>query len=387
MPRERVPLSELQGVIQVGAPLSFSVFDALGRLLLANGQTIANESQLATLRERGAWIEPAAADQARAAAEAAARGGPTYTTAKRQPTLFDEWEQQVWLLEAQLRALRQGKASAEGLAMLADCFGQLVDRDADVALFMALRPSDARRALYPLLHAVHSAMLVQLAARALGWADDARQASVAAALTMNVAITELQAQMAEQTEPPTSKQMAQIRAHPHAAESLLRAAGVADELWLQAVRQHHERDGGDGYPEGLAAPSAEARLLRIADVYMSKLSQRAFRAALSPQAAARQLLEQERDRKLSLPILKLLGVHPPGCWVRLASGEIGVVARRAVPGGHGLIVATMTDAQGRPTAATQRRDTMVDPAHAVAGLLSDKPPLARVMPERVYGLL
>ena len=167
---------------------------------------------------------------------------------------------------------------------------------------------------------------------------------------------------------------------------MLRAAGVDDADWLEAVQQHHERAGAGGYPENLVEPGQSARLLRLADIYLAKISPRALRPAIGLQLAARRLLEQESDRKLLLPILQSLGIYPPGDWVRLKNGEIGVVARRAI-NGFGPIVATMTDDKGKPVTTTHRRDTAADPAHAIAGALTDKPPMVRVLPERVYGLL
>lgn len=92
---------------------------------------------------------------------------------------------------------------------------------------------------------------------------------------MNAASMSLQAQMAVQADPPTKKQLEQIRAHPALSAQMLRDSGVLDADWLAAVEDHHERAGGAGYPRGLAEVGEVAHLVRTADVFMAKITPRA----------------------------------------------------------------------------------------------------------------
>ena len=85
-----------------------------------------------------------------------------------------------------------------------------------------------------------------------------------AALSMNVAMTELQDQLVQQAQPLTAAQIAAVESHAHRSEALLRQLGVADALWLEAVRNHHHR---------LPGPMADktdaqqmARLIQRADI-------------------------------------------------------------------------------------------------------------------------
>ena len=261
----------------------------------------------------------------------------------------------------------------------------LVDRDPDIALFLCTRQEDHRFALYPLRHSIHCAVLATMTARQLGW-DDSRVASLGhAALSMNLGILELQATLAEQEDPPTRKQLDRIRAHPDAAVALLRAAGIVDEDWLAIVADHHEHTGGGGYPSGKSEVHQGAHVLRAIDVYMAKISPRAKRAGVSPQLAVRQLFQQNPRDPLSMAVVKTLGVHPPGSLVRLRSGEIAVSIRRPPSGTH-PVVATLSDRNGRPCGETHRRDT-ADPACAVEAAQEVTKEFARIMPERVYGVV
>jgi len=387
---DRVPLVQVADLMSPGHPLPFRVLDGLGRLLLGQGQRIHDARQLQALLERGACVEYEEVQQVRAA-RGAATAGDTRVPSQRELTWFDRFDQQVWVLDDLLRALVKGDlpAGAEGglaaqIGDFGDAFVALVDRQPDAALFHAVRQDDKRYALYALTHALHAASVALLAARQLGWPARQVRSAVLATLTMNAAITELQGRMAEQKEPPSKAQLDQIRAHPHRSAELLAAAGVADEAWLQAVRDHHERTVG-GYPRGGAEPGELARLVRAADVYSAKISPRALRAAQTPQAAARQLFQEEGGGPLAAALIKAVGIYPPGDLVTLKNGETAVVVMRTAVG-NAPQVAVLFNAQGKPVAGAPRRDTAQGEA-AIAGPLADRSRVTRVLPEAVYGLL
>ncbi len=387
----RVPLPEVADLMSPGQPLPFRVLDALGRLLLAQGQRIHDVRQLQALLERGACVEYEEVQQVRAKRAGAAAGDGRAPSA-RELTWFDRFDQQVWVLDDLLRALVKGDLraglEAGGLATQIGAFGDafiaLVDRQADAALFHAVRQDDKRYALYALTHVLHAATVALLAARQMAWPATQVRSAVLATLTMNAAIVELQGRMAEQKEPPSKAQFDQIRAHPHRTAELLATAGVGDEAWLQAVRDHHERASG-GYPRGGVEPGELARLVRAADVYTAKISPRALRSAQTPQAAARQLFQEEGGGPLAAALIKAVGIYPPGDLVTLKNGETAVVvARTAV--GNAPQVAALLNAQGKPVAGAPRRDTSQGET-AIAGPLADRSRIARVLPEAVYGLL
>jgi HD-GYP domain-containing protein (c-di-GMP phosphodiesterase class II) len=380
------PLAEVRDLIVLGEPLPFRVLDGLGRLLLGSGIRLVGERQLEALFERGAWVERDAAAAARQARPGATGSADPrlMSTAHRSTMLSDRWEQQLWALDALLRQVHKQAATAEQLTALVNDVAGLVDRDPDVALFHVIRHEERRFALYALSHALHSAVVLRLLGRTLGWDEARLRSGMGAALTMNLAIVELQASMAEQKDPPTRRQLDDIRAHPERGAQRLAACGVVDAEWLAAVREHHEQTDGKGYPQGLATPCETAQLLRVVDVYTAKISPRAFRAALTPQMAARQLVQSHPGSPLTAALIKTLGVYPPGELVQLKSGEIGVVTRRAAAG-HGLMVAALTDRQGKPAVSTHHRDT-ADPALGIAAAVP-RETIARVLPERVYGVI
>jgi len=379
----RVPIGEVTDLIQAGVALPFNVYDALDRLLLSTGQVVYSDRQVEALIERGAWVERALVVEHRKRLQAAAE--VPAPSAARKVSLFTRWERLAWDLDAALRRAAKGAGSLTEITACVETLLQLVERDVDVAIFLAVRQEDRRFALYPLHHVLHSAVLALAGARQAQWPATRQRSLAGAALTMNVAILELQAVMAEQDTPPTQRQLDQIRAHPGRSVELLRAAGIDDEAWLQAVADHHERADGSGYPRGLKEVPEEARMLRMADVYMSKITPRAKRPPIAPQMASRQLFQQEGSSPLAMALIKAIGVHPPGALVQLKSGEVAVVTRRG-SAGPAPQVCTLSDRKGQPSIASTTFDSH-DAEHAITGPLLDTTKFQRVLAERVYGVI
>ena len=78
----------------------------------------------------------------------------------------------------------------------------------------------------------------------------------------------------------------QVKGHPVAGEIML-APVESLRPALQAVRGHHERFDGRGYPDGLAKDQTPlpARILAVADTYDAMTSDRSYRTALGDDVA------------------------------------------------------------------------------------------------------
>lgn len=368
-------LADLTDAIQVGQPLPFDVLDAKGVLLLARGQLVASAAQLAQLVERGATVEAAEVERVRANKAADPQG---------KITLFDLWAQAPTRLEQLLDGIGEAGFLAR-LERFALDFVALARRDVDIAIYLTIRQNASRLQRYGLAHALHTALVAELAATRLGWPAAERLRFVYAALTMNLSIIELQGRLASTDTRLTEAQRGLLRAHPQAAVAILQAAGIDDPVWLEAVAQHHERQGGRGYPDAIDAPSPLATALRLADVFIAKISPRVSREALPVQEAARQMFVEADGSPVAAAVIKEYGIYPPGDFVQLASGERAVVVRRGMDARTPL-VAAITSASGAPTVQTLQRDTG-DPAFAIVGPAAERKLVVRVPPERLYGLV
>jgi hypothetical protein len=200
---------------------------------------------------------------------------------------------------------------------------------------------------------------------------------------MNMSIVELQGKMAAQDFPISESQRIEIRNHPQKTVEVLKNLGVTDNDWLQAIVQHHEHPEGTGYPTGCADMGEMAIALRVTDIFMAKISPRSLRSALTPQVAIRDLYREDKGGPISTAIVKEFGIYPPGDFVKLNNGELGIVVERTA-NAKAPIVAVITDAAGKTVVRTLRRDT-VQPEFAIVGFGSDKAMLKRLPPERLYG--
>ncbi len=84
-----------------------------------------------------------------------------------------------------------------------------------------------------------------------------------------------------------------INEHPAVGAKIL-ASCSAPPRAIDAVRSHHERWDGAGYPHGLAAreiPLA-ARIIATADAYCAMVEPRAYRPPRSPVAARAEMLAE-----------------------------------------------------------------------------------------------
>ena len=363
------PLSPAWHHIKIGLPLPFGIRDADGTLLLARGQIILSLAQLQALKERGVWLDSSAASTSQAQVRHAAP--------EELPALWGR------CMDGVAQALRdsaqpQFKAALDDAAVPVLA---LIERDPDLAIFQVVRQQSGALAEYGVTHSVHAAITSRLVAQRLGW-DEARLGSVfKAALTMNLAMLELQGWLATQVTPLTALQREAIRTHPTRSLEMLEAAGITDRDWLAAVAQHHEKPDGTGYPCRLRETNELAALLRRADIYTAKLSSRSTRNAMAANRAGREIFMQDPTHPMNNAIVKEFGVYPPGCFVRLACGETGVVIKRGASA-NTPIVASLAGGRGEPMPEPVRRNTALR-KHQIVDVVSEHTLRVHVPPEKL----
>ena len=207
-------------------------------------------------------------------------------------------------------------------------------------------------------------------------------ALVLSALSMNVSMSAMQDALTRQVQPLSPAQREQVQAHPEKSAEMLVAAGVQDTLWVDVGRRHHDATT-DAAPDS-DAPARLARLLRRVDIYTAKLSPRTTRSAMAADRAGRAMFMYDPGNSMTAALVKEFGVYPPGCFVKLVSGETAVVVKRG-PSVVTPLVAALTTPSGAALIEPQPRDTSKR-EHAIAGVVGGDAVPVRIAPEKLMTL-
>ena len=368
-----ISLASVKQRLAVGKPLPFNVRDAEQALLLAQGQVVQSPDQLAALVERGALVD---LDDLQSPREKA-----LYAPREALPRL---WSDGMGRVNRALASMKEGSLR-QAMDEASDAVLGLVERDPDLAIFQVLtRDADADVA-YGARRSMHAAITSWLVANRLGWEASEMERAFKVALTMNLSMLELQGVLARQRSAPSADQRADLLTHPMRSVEMLMHAGVADDDWLQAVARHHEHEDGSGYPTGRSDVGELASLVRRADEYTAKLASRAHRDALAADLAGRQMFMRDPGHPMTAALVKEFGIYPPGCYVRLINGAIGVVVQRG-PTVTTPIVACLTTASGQPLPAPLRVDSSVQ-RFAIQGVIGPASAPVRLPLERLMSML
>ena len=366
-----LPLQEVANQIKPGLPLAWSIRDGNGKLLLARGHRVVDAQMLSTLLTRGMFVD---------AAEMRAALAASSTATQPKEGFFGRWRLSSGRLNTLLTTSPAELRAA--LDEVVNVLMSLADRYPDKVLFQIMRHDQTKLQSYGVSHSLHCAAVCCLTGKRMGWDDNQRRMLVSAAMSMNLSMIELQGRLAVQAAPPTPEQRQAINDHPGKSAEILMAAGVQDRLWLAAVEQHHELTDGTGYPSRRTDVAELAQALHYADVFTAKLSARSSRLALTPNVAAREIFTGSAGHPLAAALVKEFGIYPPGCFVRLASGEIAIVVQRGLSVST-PVVACLTNVAGQPMMRPQRRET-TDKANAIVALVADADVMVRVPWETLY---
>lgn len=148
------------------------------------------------------------------------------------------------------------------------------------------------------------------------------------------------------------EEVAEIRNHCRYGMDIILSLYGEPFKWLaEAIYQEHEREDGQGYPQGLVGNqiSDYAKIIGLADVYEALTHNRPHRKRLLPHKAVQEIVQTQKTQfhqKLLKVMLEELSVFSLNSLVRLNSNAIGRVAETI--GGHPLrpVIQLLFDADG-----------------------------------------
>jgi len=248
------------------------------------------------------------------------------------PLAVQEFEQRVWQYDRWMQTLLQ--------------------RDTDLGLYLLFQLATTSSVGYSTSHSLICAVLCHLLAGELKLEKKERDSLVHAAFTMNIAMTQLQDQLALQTERLTSQQLEAVRLHaPRGGVMLAHSLQVSDPLWVEVVSSHH-----DEYPEKtqlalLPPPKRLVRILRGVDRYAAMVSPRKSREGRSTTESVRTIMTgvHAYNDEVGHALVRAVGLCPPGTYVRLEDHTLAIVTRRSArPNLPDVAVVTTPDGQVLP---------------------------------------
>lgn len=278
---------------------------------------------------------------------------PAAATQDNSPPAWREWQ-------LGLTQLLRTPSVADFAQRFEDLFSALnayLLKNPDGALLALMQMSAEETRYYSATHAMLSSVICMTVAReTLRWPENRVLPLGRAALSMNVGMAQLQDELAQQNTPLTPQQAQQVDQHSDASVSILRAMGITDPLWLDAVRTHHHRAPGKLSEKTLAQQMA--RLIQRSDIFGARIAPRINREPMSVTSAMQASYYDETKSmdEAGAALVKALGIYPPGAWVKLASAEIGVVVRRGASAATPR-VAVLLNKSGMPTGEPIPRDT------------------------------
>jgi hypothetical protein len=300
------------GEVAVGQPLPWNVYNDSGVLLLAEGARIQTADQLDRLLEVGLYIES------------------TLTWHQSPQTALQQVLHACYRLAMLYRVPEQiGDFPAEVLA-IARMLDEAQSRSPDVVVATVVLRRGGR---YAVRHAVNSACVAASVLQAMGPTGQGNLSVLAAALTMNIGVLDLQDALSRQTEPMTPSQHARIERHPFDSEERL--------------------------------PDA-AQLLALADLFCKRVADDSLRLPDVSRSVLRDILIEHGahfDVRLGSLFIRALGVYPVGTVVVLSSGEIGVVCDLSDEVDSPWVCSLLAP-PGAPLPVPTLRDSR-DPKHAV----------------------
>ncbi|QWR78399.1 HD domain-containing phosphohydrolase [Candidatus Magnetomonas plexicatena] len=364
--------------IRIGVPLDHPVYDANGKLMLRRGYVVKSNGELKLLNELMSPYVKTVYHEFEQDLSAGEGSSLIETPFEIIKSVTDKYNNLVEDTSEKLNMLHHTGQITDGIVQC--CYD-----DEDLSLGTLYMDKTLP---YTVKHPIHAATVAEIIAKKLNKSAQWRKSLIAAVLTMNISIIELQNALMRQSLPLTDTQRKEIENHPAKSVEMLRLRGVTDELWLRTVIEHHESYDGGGYPNGLKGDeiSESARVARLADIYCTMVSERNYRGPLYANEAMKRIFLQKGqgvDETLAMLFIKHLGIYPPGSFVKLKNKEVAVVTERGKLA-NTPIVKTILRANGFPSSNPIKRDTS-EPDYAVVEMLLYSDINLHVNPHKLWG--
>ncbi len=182
-------------------------------------------------------------------------------------------------------------------------------------------------------HSVNVSVLMIGFASVLGYSKEMVLEAGMAGMLHDIGMVKLPEDLIRKVGLHTRQELESIKMHPiYGVEILKRFREELPSSVFHVVAEHHERLNGGGYPHFLKSHQIQqmSMLCAIADVYDRLTTAAPSKRACLPQEALALIFQgadEEYPRTLVEHFTKLMGIYPVGSFVKLESGEMGLVVK------------------------------------------------------------
>lgn len=193
-------------------------------------------------------------------------------------------------------------------------------------------------------HAQLAASLSRDLTTALGWPAARVRGMELAAMFGDIGLLAVPGALLGVRGPLTEQTLELVRAHPETSAEILEPLSRVG-VPVAAVRAHHERLDGSGYPKGLRGRQVPygAQVLAVVDCYAAMIRPRPYRPELAPEAALAVLREDGAAGRLPTRLVDLMHEVIAGRAQAANNGNGAGSSRHAMAGGahsrHGVAAA------------------------------------------------
>lgn len=182
---------------------------------------------------------------------------------------------------------------------------------------------------YTIGHSVRVASIAVYLGMKMNWPEENILAMGTAAILHDIGKSKIPTEILYKASPLTEEEFQLIQDHPRVGTELLLAQKDASPLDIAAAWGHHLRFDGKGYPPrpAWAVQSPAIALLQICDVFEALTAVRPYKQAMDPQHAYSVMITDKGAFHPSLlsAFISFIGIYPPGTYVELSDGLIGMV--------------------------------------------------------------
>lgn len=196
------------------------------------------------------------------------------------------------------------------------------------AVLWATKTLAAHEHLY--LRSLEVGIFLALLGRQLSFPRDMLAQLSMAGFVLDLGKTKVDPLLLHKSAPLDPGETETVRAHVFHTIDMLRQIDELPESVAYAVREHHERIDGKGYPQKLqgAQISLYGKMAAIIDGYVAMTNPRPYAHTLSPHEAFRELFkgaDSHWHRALVEQFVQAVGIYPSGTLVELTDDRLAIV--------------------------------------------------------------